>query len=151
MRQLRLAEQPLEDAAGVGEADDHDVAGRGNVVAEQHPHDAQPDVPLHGAVRGGIAARLGDRGRSRHVAGFGGLQNAGRHQALQGDGADALGVFGDAPHPGFGVVDLGALGNLREHRVEQIVAGWGRVGDHQLGGVRVDAAVQGEVEQHRAG
>lgn len=153
--ELGPGEDLLEHAAGIGQADEDDVARFGDVVPEQHAHDPQPHLLLSLAVHHGIPARPRHPVRQGHGALLRGspgcVQDAGLHQPGQRRGADALAFPCDAAHPVLGVVRLPVLGNPRQRRVQQVVPERGRIEQDQLFGVRVDTVLQRQVHEHRAG
>ena len=145
---LKLApgEELLEDAAGVGEADDHDVAGVGDLVAEEHAHDAELHLALGLTVDHGVAPGAKDPEEAVFLA----LEDAEGDQAGEGLSLNFLGAQRGLFDPEAGVV-LFARGDLGERRIEQVVAGGGGVEQDEVLEVGVDAVLHGEVHEHAAG
>ena len=78
--QIGPGQDPLEHAAGIGQADDCDVPRIRYLVVEQHPHDPQPDVLHHHPVVRPVAAGARHPAREEiRPAGFG-FENAAPRQ-----------------------------------------------------------------------
>ena len=139
---LGRGQQALEHAAGIRQADDHDVVGIGNVVAEQRPHDAQPHVLAHRLVRR-VTAGARHAGQEGEKPPFLDFENALRRQAGQRLVANVVALLGDVRHPEAGRARRLGLGDFGQHGVQQVIVQRRRVQQRQGVGVRVDTAFQG--------
>ena len=142
-----LAEDGLEQAAGVGNADQGDVAGIGNVAREKHPYHPLPGLALQLAVHHGIAP--GTEHPQEFF--FRALQHASCDQAFDGLFLNGLSLlFGNDLQPGCGVPDLSAAADASQHLVQYGVLREGRIDDDQLLRIGVDAIGKGQVHQDAA-
>ena len=144
-------EDEAQDITGVGEGDDDDVPGVGDLVAEDDLLDARPDE-LAGSplLAPGKSAHVpGGRREGPEIAVVV-LENVHADEAFEGEIDDLLGAGSEPLDPELGVPLLGFVGDLLEARVEDRVAGGGLVEEDEGVHVGVDAADQGEFREHGA-
>ena len=152
LRALAGREELVEDPAGVGQADDHDVARIRDLVAEEDAHDAQSDILSHLAVGGPVVPGARHSARQEKPAGLVvGLENALPRKTDQRPLVDRLPPVGLTQHPVVDGVLRGGLRDVGQGWVEQVVAERRRIDQHQSHEIRVDAILQRQIHQHGPG
>ena len=148
---LRPGQNAVEDAARIRQTDNHDIARVGNFVAEEHPHDAQPDLFHRLSLDDRIAAGVRHmRPKREKPFGFS-LENAAMDQPGLRPVADFVASPGRTRNPITHVVVLGCLRDVGQGGIEQIIIQWRRIDQDESVEIRIDAVFEGQIHQHRAG
>ena len=149
---FRLGQDGLEYAAGIRQAYQHDIARVGNLVAEQHPHEAKLNLFCRLAINTGIAARPRHEARQEDETLALGFENTPADQPREHSVANRVPPLGEVGKPGADSACLGCLREVDQRRIKQFVVEWRRTDDRELGEVGINAvASKGQIHQYGPG